>query len=192
MLCFRLCLQDNLESATYEVFEKDATKYELYSEAVYRTLLDRQASAAAASTSFTSSTTGNGISASSAEAGTSAAGAGAGAGQLRPVLMVVGAGRGPLVRASMQASQRAGVPIKVGRSVALVYAYRVFGPLKLRALVVAVNALVISYQPFSQAYTAEACRMLHRVPPVPTGMHCHKCPHKKTQKHIVRTSTVCT
>lgn len=44
-------LQDNLESATYEVFEKDATKYELYSEAVYRTLLDRKESAQGASSS---------------------------------------------------------------------------------------------------------------------------------------------
>lgn len=34
-------LQDNLESQTYEVFERDATKYSTYEEAVYRALLDR-------------------------------------------------------------------------------------------------------------------------------------------------------
>lgn len=36
-----LCtLQDNLESQTYEVFEKDTTKYVQYEEAVYRALRD--------------------------------------------------------------------------------------------------------------------------------------------------------
>ncbi len=34
-------LQDNLESSTYEVFEKDVTKYSQYEEAVYRALIDR-------------------------------------------------------------------------------------------------------------------------------------------------------
>ena len=34
-------VQDNLESQTYETFEKDATKYNTYEEAVYRALLDR-------------------------------------------------------------------------------------------------------------------------------------------------------
>ncbi len=34
-------LQDNLESQTYETFERDATKYSTYEEAVYRCLLDR-------------------------------------------------------------------------------------------------------------------------------------------------------
>lgn len=36
--------QDNLESATYEVFEKDTTKYVQYEEAVFRALCDRKAS----------------------------------------------------------------------------------------------------------------------------------------------------
>jgi hypothetical protein len=34
-------LQDNLESQTYETFEKDVTKYNCYQEAVRRALLDR-------------------------------------------------------------------------------------------------------------------------------------------------------
>jgi type II protein arginine methyltransferase len=34
-------LMDNLESATYETFEKDPIKYQQYEEAVYRALLDR-------------------------------------------------------------------------------------------------------------------------------------------------------
>jgi protein arginine N-methyltransferase 5 len=34
-------LQDNLESQTYETFERDGTKYSTYEEAVYRCLLDR-------------------------------------------------------------------------------------------------------------------------------------------------------
>ena len=33
--------QDNLESSTYEVFERDVTKYSQYEEAVYRALMDR-------------------------------------------------------------------------------------------------------------------------------------------------------
>ena len=33
--------QDNLESSTYEVFERDVTKYTQYEEAVYRALMDR-------------------------------------------------------------------------------------------------------------------------------------------------------
>ena len=34
-------LQDNLESQTYEVFERDSIKYVKYEEAVYRALCDR-------------------------------------------------------------------------------------------------------------------------------------------------------
>lgn len=33
-------LQDNLESATYEVFEKDSIKYELYERGLYRAFMD--------------------------------------------------------------------------------------------------------------------------------------------------------
>lgn len=73
--------QDNLESSTYETFEKDVTKYKQYEEAVYRALLDRVPQSEA--------------------------------GQTVTTLMVVGAGRGPLVRSSMQAAKRAGRRLRV-------------------------------------------------------------------------------
>ena len=63
-------LQDNLESATYETFEKDTTKYTVYQAAIHAALLDCDPTA--------------------------------GEGDL--VVMVVGAGRGPLVSASLQVS----------------------------------------------------------------------------------------
>lgn len=62
-------LQDNLESQTYDTFERDSKKYTTYQEAVYRALLDRGP-----------------LPGKDAE---------------EVVLMVVGAGRGPLVRASL-------------------------------------------------------------------------------------------
>lgn len=74
-------LQDNLESQTYETFERDGTKYKVYGEAVRRALLDRVSASEAASTIT--------------------------------VLMVVGAGRGPLVTASLEAAQAAGRRLRV-------------------------------------------------------------------------------
>jgi protein arginine N-methyltransferase 5 len=65
-------LQDNLESATYEVFEKDQTKYSQYEEAIYHALIDRVRE---------------------------------GSEQVTTV-MVVGAGRGPLIRSAFKASNR--------------------------------------------------------------------------------------
>lgn len=62
-------LQDNLESSTYETFERDTIKYTTYQEAVYRALLDRTPPLGKEAETV--------------------------------VLMVVGAGRGPLVRASL-------------------------------------------------------------------------------------------
>jgi len=35
-------LADNLESAVYEIFEKDPIKYKLYEDAVYHALMDRR------------------------------------------------------------------------------------------------------------------------------------------------------
>mmetsp|Transcript_2166 Transcript_2166/g.5001 ORF Transcript_2166/g.5001 Transcript_2166/m.5001 type:complete len:605 (-) Transcript_2166:334-2148(-) len=71
-------LADNLESQTYEVFEKDPVKYVNYEEAVLLALKDMQAAHP----------------------------------QTAPyIVMVVGAGRGPLVRASLRASERCGIPI---------------------------------------------------------------------------------
>ncbi|EFJ52078.1 hypothetical protein VOLCADRAFT_56541, partial [Volvox carteri f. nagariensis] len=82
--------QDNLESQTYETFEKDVQKYKLYEEAVYKALKDRRHSS---STPATTTTINNN--------------------NTRVVLMVVGAGRGPLVRASMRAAARASVRLRV-------------------------------------------------------------------------------
>jgi len=70
-------LMDNLESQTYETFEKDPIKYKMYQEAVYKALMERHAE------------------------GTTA------------IVMVVGAGRGPLVRASLAAAKSANRTIKV-------------------------------------------------------------------------------
>jgi len=83
--CLQVPLQplaDNLESQTYEVFEKDPVKYVNYEEAVFLALQDLRAKVGGDnSTPF--------------------------------VVMVVGAGRGPLVRASLRASERCGVAIFV-------------------------------------------------------------------------------
>lgn len=70
-------LKDNLESQTYETFEKDPVKYVRYEEAVRLALMDR------------------------AKEGET------------QVVMVVGAGRGPLVRASLRASESCKRPIRV-------------------------------------------------------------------------------
>ncbi|GIX84527.1 protein arginine N-methyltransferase 5 [Caerostris extrusa] len=74
-------LMDNLESCTYEIFEKDPTKYSEYQRAIYNALLDR-------------------ISEDEKDTKTN-------------VVMVVGAGRGPLVRAAIAAAKNAQRLIKV-------------------------------------------------------------------------------
>eukprot|EP00750_Incisomonas_marina_P030211 INCI739.2.p1 GENE.INCI739.2~~INCI739.2.p1 ORF type:complete len:759 (+),score=116.20 INCI739.2:208-2484(+) len=78
-------LKDNLESATYEVFEKDPVKYVQYENAVCGAIKARHAR--------------------KLELG----------GDVHDpvIVMVVGAGRGPLVLASLRASVTAGIPIKV-------------------------------------------------------------------------------
>jgi protein arginine N-methyltransferase 5 len=79
-------LQDNLESATYETFERDAPKYDGYRAAVAACLADRVAAAAEAD---------------------------AGAAPPTTRVMVVGAGRGPLVRATLAAADAVGAPVTV-------------------------------------------------------------------------------
>ncbi|XP_056382785.1 protein arginine N-methyltransferase 5 isoform X1 [Hyla sarda] len=74
-------LMDNLESQTYEVFEKDPVKYSQYQQAVYKCLLDR-------------------VPEEEKETNTQ-------------VLMVLGAGRGPLVNASIRAAKQADRLIKI-------------------------------------------------------------------------------
>jgi protein arginine N-methyltransferase 5 len=71
-------LQDNLESQTYETFERDPVKYDLYEEAVRKALLARFPDAS-----------------------------------VTVVLMVVGAGRGPLVRAAFRAASAAKRTLRV-------------------------------------------------------------------------------
>lgn len=77
-------LADNLESVTYEVFEKDPVKYDWYERAVAQALLDWSKQ-----NKPTSSTTG------------------------AVVIAVAGSGRGPLVTRSLKASTSTGVPVEV-------------------------------------------------------------------------------
>lgn len=77
-------LTDNLESITYEVFEKDPVKYDSYERAIAQALRDW------------------------AEQCKPASGPGG-----RLVVAVVGAGRGPLVTRALQASQAVGVEIEL-------------------------------------------------------------------------------
>ena len=64
-------LMDNLESSTYETFERDTPKYAMYEEAIFQALNDFKAS-----------------------------------GRRDIVVMVVGAGRGPIVDAAIRAERR--------------------------------------------------------------------------------------
>lgn len=75
-------LTDNLESITYEVFEKDPVKYDLYYQAIAQALIDWR------------------------EQGKPASGPNG-----RVVVAVVGAGRGPLVTKALLASESEDVPI---------------------------------------------------------------------------------
>lgn len=77
-------LSDNLESITYEVFEKDPIKYAWYERAIAQALRDWSAQGRA-----TSSADGE------------------------VVIAVVGAGRGPLVTRVLNASATTGVPVRV-------------------------------------------------------------------------------
>ena len=75
-------LRDNLESITYEVFEKDPVKYDLYYQAIAQALIDWR------------------------DQGKPASGPDG-----RVVVAVVGAGRGPLVTKALLASESEDVPI---------------------------------------------------------------------------------
>lgn len=77
-------LTDNLESVTYEVFEKDPIKYEWYERAIARALSDWSEQEKASSGP-----------------------------QSRVVVAVVGAGRGPLVTRALRASEATGVDIEL-------------------------------------------------------------------------------
>ncbi|EMD61482.1 hypothetical protein GGP41_004089 [Bipolaris sorokiniana] len=77
-------LTDNLESITYEVFEKDPIKYAWYERAIAQALRDWH-------TQQKSTSSDNGA----------------------VVIAVVGSGRGPLVTRALNASASSGVPVKV-------------------------------------------------------------------------------
>ena len=77
-------LTDNLESITYEVFEKDPVKYDLYYQAIAQALIDWR------------------------EQGKPVSGPDG-----RIVVAVVGAGRGPLVTKALLASESESVPIEM-------------------------------------------------------------------------------
>ena len=77
-------LTDNLESVTYEVFEKDPIKYDLYEKAIALALEDWVKQGKPASGS-----------------------------EGRVIVAVVGAGRGPLVSRAIQASETVGVEIEI-------------------------------------------------------------------------------
>ena len=77
-------LTDNLESITYEVFEKDPVKYDQYLLAIQQALCDWR------------------------DKGKQASGPDG-----RIVIAVVGAGRGPLVTRALQASDSTGIPIEM-------------------------------------------------------------------------------
>ena len=74
-------LMDNLESGTYEVFEKDPIKYSEYQNAIHKALIDRVPTEKVD--------------------------------EIEVIIMVLGAGRGPLVRASIRAADACGRKIKV-------------------------------------------------------------------------------
>eukprot|EP00884_Botryococcus_braunii_P016344 jgi/Botrbrau1/3393/Bobra.0337s0034.1 len=86
-------LQDNLESQTYETFEKDGTKYLAYEEAIAQALGDRMRAPR--------------------EPSSQDGPPGSPPPPSPTVLMVVGAGRGPLVRAALRAAHRTACPIRV-------------------------------------------------------------------------------
>ncbi|GFS41996.1 SHK1 binding protein 1 [Actinidia rufa] len=93
-------LMDNLEAQTYETFEKDTVKYIQYQRAISKALLDRISDEEASSKTTLMVHSGW-------------KGYGSFCSHVQQVLMVVGAGRGPLVRASLQAAEQTGRKLKV-------------------------------------------------------------------------------
>jgi protein arginine N-methyltransferase 5 len=96
-------LMDNLESQTYETFERDPVKYERYEAAIAKALIDASDSRKVIDnkmmiTSESDADDGDIIPIGVAE---------------RIIVTVVGAGRGPLVACALSASSSTGVPIKI-------------------------------------------------------------------------------
>lgn len=85
-------LADNLESVTYEVFEKDPVKYDLYERAIRKALTDWSREKKPVSSCPTGATITD-------------------TGEI--VVAIVGAGRGPLITRTLRASQETGVKIEL-------------------------------------------------------------------------------
>lgn len=83
-------LADNLESVTYEVFEKDPVKYDLYERAIHKALRDWSEEKKPVSSRPTSNASTGAI-----------------------VVAIVGAGRGPLITRALRASREAFVSIEL-------------------------------------------------------------------------------
>ena len=94
-------LMDNLESQTYETFERDPVKYERYEAAIAKALTDLSTKRASPSNTTFSSHVVMGTDDSSVLTGAVV------------IVTVVGAGRGPLVAAALSASSTTSVPIKI-------------------------------------------------------------------------------
>lgn len=134
-------LMDNLESATYEVFERDPVKYQQYEDAIYKAVLDisvkkketlakfaeinaKESATAESKTAGSDANAEKNSNAASASSTTPAAPSSKASAATAPknangwqtqqlVVMIVGAGRGPIVEAAMRAEQRAKIPIKL-------------------------------------------------------------------------------
>jgi protein arginine N-methyltransferase 5 len=83
-------LADNLESATYEVFENDKIKYDIYEESLYKAFLDKKRYGRFLQTKALSSDNVD-FQVNDQEI----------------VVMYFGAGRGPLIRKALKAAERA-------------------------------------------------------------------------------------
>jgi len=105
-------LADNLESATYEVFERDPVKYERYEEAVRQALFHRLSQVPAPSPDMSGEPT-PAEAAAAVENGSLADRDASAATDSTIVVMVLGAGRGPLVRATLRASASSRIAVKV-------------------------------------------------------------------------------
>eukprot|EP01025_Chloroclados_australasicus_P058909 TRINITY_DN7441_c1_g1_i1.p1 TRINITY_DN7441_c1_g1~~TRINITY_DN7441_c1_g1_i1.p1 ORF type:complete len:712 (+),score=86.01 TRINITY_DN7441_c1_g1_i1:180-2315(+) len=95
-------LQDNLESQTYETFERDRIKYDLYERAIHNALKDMKEQRKQAADKLQNQIGQDQFQQVQAVQQ-----------QQDIVIMVVGAGRGPLVRASLNAAEKVGVKIRV-------------------------------------------------------------------------------
>jgi type II protein arginine methyltransferase len=96
-------LADNLESSTYETFENDTIKYELYEQSCYKAYMDKMRTGKFAQTAGTPG--GNAVEKVETE-------------ELpfkdEPIIvMYFGAGRGPLIRRALSAAKKAGANVHV-------------------------------------------------------------------------------